>query len=433
MVLSRFTRARSCRGARGTGWRRWRRSSRSRSRARRSPRTCTSARAPSASGPRPELERRHRPARARPHDPLPHAVRRARPRLRRGGARRPAADRPPRRLGRERVRGFFSEVCEAPGVPHADRPAAAPGGRLDLPARERLQQPPRRSEHRRRGRHGPRRNRSPQARGRALAPGLARLADGARRTGPASPTGVGHALERGVRRQTSSPCSSSTSTTSRRSTTASAMRPVTAPGRRGPAALAAPPRRATRRPARRRRVRGALEDIGRARTQAVVAARRILPRSPIRRHPRLRAIVVDASIGIALGRARRPGRRLVRNADVAMYRAKAREGSRWQSSSRRCRRVSTAGLEAELRRASTPGLRPRLPADRALQRGAIVGVEALCAGGTRSAASCRPIDFIPLAEETGLILPLGRWVLQRGVPRVRRWRELGQPRPRRSA
>ena len=92
-----------------------------------------------------------------------------------------------------------------------------------------------------------------------------------------------------------------------------------------------------------------------------------------------------------------------------------------------CRRGAT--LERDLRSALVNGefelyYQPFVN----LERGEISGFEALCAGIIPSAAWCSPAEFIPLAEETGLIVPIGEWVLQDGVPEAATWPERHQDR-----
>ncbi len=86
-------------------------------------------------------------------------------------------------------------------------------------------------------------------------------------------------------------------------------------------------------------------------------------------------------------------------------------------------------IEAELRRAIDQGdlclhFQPKVDA----ATGGIVGAEALVRWNHRERGMVPPAEFIPLAEETGLILPLTDWVLQAACSSLREWREAGLPR-----
>ncbi|HEU0300370.1 MAG TPA: EAL domain-containing protein [Longimicrobium sp.] len=134
----------------------------------------------------------------------------------------------------------------------------------------------------------------------------------------------------------------------------------------------------------------------------------------------------SASIGIALcsGGMDRP-EYLLRNADVAMYRAKGAGASRYEVFDRamHAQALGRLQMETDLRRALARGeFRLRYQPIISLARGEITGVEALLRWDHAERGLTSPTEFIPVAEETGLILPLGAWVLSEACGQLAEWR-----------
>ena len=131
---------------------------------------------------------------------------------------------------------------------------------------------------------------------------------------------------------------------------------------------------------------------------------------------------VTTSVGIALGS---DVDQLFRRADVAMYRAKSAGKAQYALYAPWMDDVVLGRLEllGELRQAR-PGedflLHYQPVLDLATER--VVGVEALLRWRHPTRGIVQPADFIPIAEESGLIVPLGRWVLEQACRQVASWR-----------
>jgi diguanylate cyclase (GGDEF)-like protein len=140
---------------------------------------------------------------------------------------------------------------------------------------------------------------------------------------------------------------------------------------------------------------------------------------------------VDASIGIAFNNeGELDGQSLIRNADLAMYQAKKNGKGHYEifKPAMRSMFLGTVALEAGLRRALDHGdfvlhYQPIVE----LRGGRVAGLEALVRWQHPERGLILPPEFVPLAEETGLILAIDRWVLDEACRQGGEWNARRRP------
>lgn len=171
-----------------------------------------------------------------------------------------------------------------------------------------------------------------------------------------------------------------------------------------------------------------LEDIQKPEVAALVAKR---VQDAIARSYNLNGheVYVTPSIGIAIfPRDGHDVEELLKNADTAMYHAKAVGKNNFQFYSEQMNILATTRLklEGKLRKALACNemelyYQPQID----LATGQIVSVEALLRWYEPELGMISPTEFIPIAEETGMIIELGEWVLNEACRQNKEWQDLG--------
>jgi diguanylate cyclase (GGDEF)-like protein/PAS domain S-box-containing protein len=142
-----------------------------------------------------------------------------------------------------------------------------------------------------------------------------------------------------------------------------------------------------------------------------------------------RSVHIGASIGISLyPEDGIDAETLIKNADMAMYHAKERGRGNFQffEAEMNLKAVERQSMESELRRALEENefllhYQPKVN----LETGEITGVEALIRWEPPDRGLVPPSQFVPIAEDCGLIIPIGRWVMREACTQARAWQDAG--------
>jgi diguanylate cyclase (GGDEF)-like protein/PAS domain S-box-containing protein len=173
-----------------------------------------------------------------------------------------------------------------------------------------------------------------------------------------------------------------------------------------------------------------LSEIAHA-LDAEVCANKILTALSAPFHIDQHELYITASIGIATyPEDGREADGLLKHADLAMYHAKSQGSNNHQffEAGMNARAAERQSLDNSLRHAIERRefvLHYQSKID--LATGAIIGVEALLRWAHPERGLILPGQFMPIAEESGLIVPIGRWVLNESCARTRAWRDAGLP------
>jgi diguanylate cyclase (GGDEF)-like protein/PAS domain S-box-containing protein len=140
---------------------------------------------------------------------------------------------------------------------------------------------------------------------------------------------------------------------------------------------------------------------------------------------------IDGSIGISVyPEDGEDAEALIKNADTAMYHAKEKGRNNFQffKAEMNQKAVERQSLEGNLRRALEREefllhYQPKVNLD----TGKITGVEALLRWQQPDRGLISPSQFVPIAEDCGLILPIGRWVMREACRQAREWQDAGLP------
>jgi diguanylate cyclase (GGDEF)-like protein/PAS domain S-box-containing protein len=144
-----------------------------------------------------------------------------------------------------------------------------------------------------------------------------------------------------------------------------------------------------------------------------------------------RTLHIGASIGISLyPKDGEDAGSLIKSADTAMYHAKERGRGNFQffEAAMNLKAVQRQSMESELRRALANNefllqYQPKVNLD----TGNITGVEALIRWQQPHRGLVPPSEFVPIAEDCGLIIPIGRWVMREACTQARAWQDAGLP------